>query len=488
MNHEGQSSTQIQARINATLTMKTALSPRTLKFTASLAIGFLTVWSAQASGINEPPTDVLPAPGSVALGASMQIESSPYKGAATRADLLPLYLYEGERAFLRSGRAGLKLLDNPEHRLDFFVDKRLEGFQANKIPASVAGMAMRSSSTDVGLAYSYRQSWGTLQAEVLFDAANTTRGREARLGYSHEWRSGPWTLRPGVSLSMRDAKLNNYYYGVLPGEATVTRAAYAPGAGVNASAGLHGVYALTQHWQLLGGVSATVLSGGIRNSPIVQKRVLPTIYVGATYDFGGPQKHQASEASSPTWFKLIYGQATEDGCHLAKIITARCLSTASNNATSIAGLQVGKTLVQGLNGWPVDVVAYAGLLQHNDRGLQPNGAQLDVLVKAFYSGFPWRDRVKTRLGLGTGLSLAQRVPYTEAPNAATGPKPASRILLSLDPTIDVSLGDLLSYSPLKQTYFGIGVSHRSGVFGASRLLGNVNGGSNYIYTYVETAF
>ena len=62
------------------------------------------------------------------------------------------------------------------------------------------------------------------------------------------------------------------------------------------------------------------------------------------------------------------------------------------------------------------------------------------------------------------------------------------MLLSLDPTVDVSLGDLLSYRPLKETYFGIGVSHRSGVFGASRLLGNVNGGSNYIYTYVETAF
>ena len=427
-------------------------------------------------------------PGSVGLGATLQIEASPYKGAAARGDLMPLYLYEGERVFLHSGRAGLKLLNTPEHRLDLFVDKRLEGFQANKIPASVAGMAMRSSSTDVGLAYSYRQSWGTLQAELLLDAANTSKGSEAKLGYSHEWRSGPWTWRPGVSLSLRDAKLNNYYYGVLPAEATATRAAYAPGAGVNASAGLHGAYALTQHWQLLGGVSATVLSGGIKNSPIVQKRVLPAVYVGATYDFGGQQKHQVAESTSPTWFKLMYGQATEDGCHLAKIITARCLSTASKNATSIAGLQVGKTLVQALNGWPVDVVAYAGLLQHYDRGLQPNGVQLDVLVKAFYSGFPWRDRVKTRLGLGTGLSLAQRVPYTEAPNAATGPKPASRMLLSLDPTVDVSLGDLLSYRPLKETYFGIGVSHRSGVFGASRLLGNVNGGSNYIYTYVETAF
>ena len=457
------------------------------KLTALLTLGVLVLSTARASGINEPPTEALAIPGNIGLGAILQMEASPYKGVTARGDLLPLYLVEGERAFLRSGRVGFKLMDSPEQRLDIFLDKRLEGFQANKIPASVAGMAMRSSSTDVGLAYSYRQSWGTLQAELLFDAANTTQGSEARLGYSYEWRSGPWTWRPAVALSLRDAKLNNYYYGVLPGEATAARAAYAPGAGVNASAGLHGTYALTQRWQLQGGVSATVLSGGIKNSPIVQKRVLPAVYVGAAYDFGGPQKREEVQASAPTWFKLMYGQATEDGCHLAKIITARCLSTASKNATSIAGLQVGKTLAQGFNDWPVDVVAYAGLLQHNDHGLQPNGVQLDLFVKAFYTGFPWRDRVKTRLGLGAGVSLAQRVPYTEAPNATTGPKPASRILQSLDPTIDVSLGDLFGYRPLKETYFGVGVSHRSGVFGASRLLGNVNGGSNYIYTYIESA-
>ena len=467
--------------------MKNAPSSCTFKFVVLLMMGFVAHSSAQASGINEPPTDVLSAPGSVGLGAITQIEASAYKGAATRGDLLPLYLYEGDRLFLHSGRAGVKLLDNAEHRLDLFLDKRLEGFQANKMPFSAAGMAMRSSSTDAGLAYSYRQSWGTLQAELLLDAANTTHGSEARLGYTYEWRAGPWTVRPGVSLSMRDAKLNNYYYGVLPGEAAATRAAYAPGAGVNASAGLQGTYALTQRWQLLGGVSATVLSGGIKNSPIVQKRVLPAIYVGAAYDLSSQPKRAAAEASSPSWFKLLYGQATEDGCHLAKILTARCLSTASKNATSIAGLQVGKTLVQGFNDWPVDVVAYAGLLQHNDRGLQPNGMQLDLLVKGFYTGFPWNDRLKTRLGLGAGVSLAQRAPYAEAPNVATGPKPASRILQNLDPTIDVSLGDLLGYRPLKETYFGFGVSHRSGIFGTSRLLGNVNGGSNFIYTYVEAA-
>jgi outer membrane protein len=32
------------------------------------------------------------------------------------------------------------------------------------------------------------------------------------------------------------------------------------------------------------------------------------------------------------------------------------------------------------------------------------------------------------------------------------------------------------------------VSHRSGIFGAARLYGNVNGGSNYIYMYLEGRF
>jgi outer membrane protein len=40
---------------------------------------------------------------------------------------------------------------------------------------------------------------------------------------------------------------------------------------------------------------------------------------------------------------------------------------------------------------------------------------------------------------------------------------------------------------MKDTYLGIGVTHRSGIFGFSQLLNNVNGGSNYIYTYVEFA-
>ena len=78
------------------------------------------------------------------------------------------------------------------------------------------------------------------------------------------------------------------------------------------------------------------------------------------------------------------------------------------------------------------------------------------------------------------------MPYTEVTSQKG--KTTSRLLSYLDPTIDISVGDVLGVRSLKETYIGFGVSHRSGVFGASRLLGNVSGGSNYIYTYVESAF
>ena len=453
-----------------------------------LAVSVTLCTSAAAQNV-QLLTDILTTPGSAGLGLALRASASPYVGGGARFDLLPMALYEDERLFLRANRAGLKLFDQGDSTtgqgLDVFVERRLEGFTTQKLPASLASMANRDTGLDVGLAYQMRQSWGTLHAELVKDVGSASSGYEARLGYSYEWRSGLWALRPDVSMSWRDAKLNNYYYGVRPSEAATGRAAYAPDASAQAQLGLHGAYQATARWQLLAGVSATLLGSAVTSSPIVQKRVLPSAYIGAAYDFGSYQR-PLSQPSSPTYVKLLYGKATEDSCHLARIITARCLSTAKVNATNIAGIQIGKPFIEKLNGWPVDIAGVVGLAYHDERGLQANGLQLDVYMKASYYGFPWSERVKTRLGLGVGLSAAQRVPFVEV--SSQNGKTTSRLLQYLDPTVDVSVGDLIGKRSLKDTYLGFGVSHRSGIFGASRLLGSVSGGSNYLYTYLETAF
>ena len=454
---------------------------------ALFVLGLGAVQSVRAQNYASGLTVELPEANSAGLGFAPRVERSPYAGAGSRFDLMPLYIYDGKQIFLDVNRVGLKLLDEPTQRIDLLVERRHEGFPLTKAPANLAGMAIRDASVDVGLSYSIRQPWGQLKAEMVHDTNSTHQGTETRLDYSKEWRSGTLTWRPSLSVAWRSAKLNDYYYGVRASEATATRAAYEPGAGLEARVGLHATYDVSRHWRLLTGVSATVLGNGVKNSPIVDQRVLPSYYLGAVYDFG-PHDSEWVGASSPTYFKLLYGKATADGCHMLKIITAQCLSTASVNPTSISAVQIGRPFIQNFNGWPVDVVGYVGLAQHNDSGLQPNGLQVDLFMKAFYTGFPWQDRIKTRLGMGMGVSMAERVPYQEVSSQAANGDQTSRLLHHLDPSIDVSLGDLIGSRPLKDTYIGLGVSHRSGIFKSSRLLGNVSGESNYIYSYLETVY
>jgi outer membrane protein len=78
------------------------------------------------------------------------------------------------------------------------------------------------------------------------------------------------------------------------------------------------------------------------------------------------------------------------------------------------------------------------------------------------------------------------VPLTEVRDQSRRGRATNRLLNYLDPSVDVSLGDLVGNRRLKETFIGVGLSHRSGIFGSSQILGNINGGSNYLYGYIES--
>jgi len=224
-----------------------------------------------------------------------------------------------------------------------------------------------------------------------------------------------------------------------------------------------------------------LVDAAVRNSPVVEKGNRPTAYIGAAYDFN--VHPQVFDSKSPLYVKLLYGESTR--CQLNKILRFACGSGETTDETRIAGVELGRPLVTRLNDWPLDIVGYLGLLRHDEQGFQDNFSEFNIFMKAYYYGFPWEKKVRTRIGIGAGASFAERVSYIEASEQAKKGRTTSRVLNYLDPTIDVSLGDLFGSKSWKETYFGVGVSHRSGFFGSSRMLGNVDGGSNYVYTYVE---
>ena len=81
--------------------------------------------------------------------------------------------------------------------------------------------------------------------------------------------------------------------------------------------------------------------------------------------------------------------------------------------------------------------------------------------------------------------FAQKIPYVEQRDEMSRGRDSSRLLNYLDPNIDVSVGSLFRMNSLRETYFGFGVFHRFGISNVSQLPGNVNGGSNYIHSYIE---
>jgi outer membrane protein len=184
--------------------------------------------------------------------------------------------------------------------------------------------------------------------------------------------------------------------------------------------------------------------------------------------------------------RAYYGESSD--CDAVPIATLRCTSTHTQDKTDIAGIDFGRPFITRLNDWPVDIAGFVGVIRHKEKGLQDDFWQINVYFKAWYYGFPWSERLRTRIGLGVGLAFSEEIPFTEQRDQALRGRGTSKLLQTLDPTIDFSVGDLTGFARLRDTYVGAGVSHRSGIFGTSQLLRNVDGGSNYIYGYVETSF
>jgi outer membrane protein len=271
---------------------------------------------------------------------------------------------------------------------------------------------------------------------------------------------------------------------VRPEEARADRPAYQVDGGLVSELGIYAAYRLTGRWHLLAGGSVARLPDSVSRSPIVDQRTLRQLHFGALYDLSPEHEHWPDKR--PLIARAFYGASSE--CRLVEIVSLRCASTHTQDTTDVVGFELGRPFIDQLNGWPLDLAGFVGLVQHKERGFQRDFWQINAYVKGYFYGFPWDARLRTRLGLGFGLSFAKEPPLTEQRDQAARGRKTSRLLNYLDPTADMNVGDLLGVRSLRDTYVGAGVSHRSGIFGTSQLLGNVDGGSNYIYGYVETSF
>src|SRR5688572_4121170 len=301
-----------------------------MESTTRSAVALFLALAAGAALADSALLDDVLAPDEVGFGVTTRFEPSPYRGGESSADTLPQPVFDSRYVQLRSDRVALKLGPRP-WGAQLFVQRRYDGFAIDRVPSSMAGMEQRERSADLGVQWQGQLGFSALRVEAMRDVGDASHGSELRLTYRYTgWWSGRLGLRPFVSAAYRDARLNNYYFGVRPEEASAERPAYEPGAGVDLEAGVHAAYRFSERWQLLGGVGVSLASSGVRASPVAEDGARPSVTVGLMYGF---ERQHAFEQRKPLIVRAFHGHSTE--CGFLRIVALNCTGTHQADNTNV---------------------------------------------------------------------------------------------------------------------------------------------------------
>jgi len=164
--------------------------------------------------------------------------------------------------------------------------------------------------------------------------------------------------------------------------------------------------------------------------------------------------------------------------------------------SSVLAVDGGYLLKENAFELPMDIYLKTGFARFKDKsGYQNNGyvsfvyASKDVYEATLYLKAYWNfDFLQNRLrvAIGEGVSYTDNLLNVEKYEADDENDNNSKILNYLDFSVDFDFGRLVGYKPLKDTYIGWAIKHRSGIYG---LINDVKrGGSNYNTFYIEKDF
>lgn len=259
-------------------------------FRPCLAVA-VTALTTSAVAEDEPPRqDLTPIPVSrsfnlFGIGAGLIPRFSGSN--ESRVMVLPVVrLAYKDKLYWNALQAGAWLWDSEDKslRIGVAIEPRF-GWEA-EAGTRVAGMERRAFSFEGGPNIQWRTPLGVVYANVYQDLGGASNGQSAQLQFIRALVSNPGLrLNGSVGVQWFSASMNDYYFGVRPGEVTPGRPRYAAGSSANLQAGVNGSYALTQRGSLLFGAIASRLGDGAAGSPIVETRLQSLVYFGYGWSF-----------------------------------------------------------------------------------------------------------------------------------------------------------------------------------------------------------
>ena len=225
-----------------------------------------------------------------AIGAAVRAEQELYKGTGRETDLLPLVRFENRYVLVQLPGAELKLPKVALGRSSSLDLRLMATYEGDGYSGSdsefLAGMSARKASVWTGAKLTWETPLAELSAELLRDASGNSGGRVVNLELEAELDVGAnLEITPRVGVSMLDQKYVDYYYGVRPGEAALSRPAYSGRSARNFELGVRATYAYDKKHLFIFDASRTKLSQSIRDSPLVDQSSQAAFALSYAYRF-----------------------------------------------------------------------------------------------------------------------------------------------------------------------------------------------------------
>lgn len=394
----------------------------------------------------------------VAVG--LRYADTPYAAAdESRADLVPMLYYQGERVFLEGLEGGFALVRRGPWQLSAFARYRFLDF-----PRFVESDA-RDDAWDVGLQLRRRLAPNWVgRWELLTDGdghAYLDAGIEGVVGDAYA------SLRPYLGVRLKSSGFNTRYFGL--GHELDT--------GADLHARIEGRAHLYRNLYLIARLGGFRLDAEARRSPALRDGSGWQALVGLGM-FAEPRAAPASVAARPYW-RVAHGAGT--GSSLGDILLHGDIGGDADGGR-LTSLFYGHPVADTLFGWPLAIYLTPGLVYHHPSSEQGRAFEYVIAFKAYYT-LTWPVRV--RLGLAEGLSYVTQVPHLERSGLLANGYEPSKFLNYLDLSIDANVGDLFGLPRSGSLWLGFSVHHRSGIFETGSQFGRISGGSNFSTLYLQ---
>jgi len=201
-------------------------------------------------------------------------------------------------ALLGGTELGYQLVVKDSWQLDLIVKAYMQGYDSESLIEYGGGdevvlSGLQERNATAGIALRYSQYFENALFTIDFAAAspgddefdNYVGGVIVDSFYSHLLPYRNWDVYLGAGLTYFSQDIVDYYIGVSPDEATDTRAEHTAEGGFRGQLEVYAQHPLSANWSFNAGITHSIFSSDVKDSPLVDKSQVTQVMVGVLYVF-----------------------------------------------------------------------------------------------------------------------------------------------------------------------------------------------------------